>query len=270
MEKTKLYRVRDGIVQMLSSGLIFTNRKTDFCVELNICSLMKQVNEGGKISFKTPKCKSCYAAPVLSVYTNLRDKVLSIPKEKEGLLESFKQDLQKLKALCEVSDLGPLTRLRFYGLTDFAPDNIPFILAAAEVFTVDLISKSLAMKHNEDYLKALINHPNVWISLSFNKDFQKDLPRIEQLLLETKANNVQLNYCLHTKEENPVDPWYDRFQVIHQRDLNKWNAVSKGVSPSRVCGLYDRNGKELEAQEKGAHCRNCSNCHRSYVEAMTG
>jgi len=269
MDKDRLNNKRDNIVRVLSTGMIFTNRKTDFCVELNICPLMNLVpSKGDKTKYVSPSCKSCYATDLLNISRSLRKKIQAIPAEKQHLIDKFEEDVVLMKQLATMTELGEITRLRFYGLTDFAPDNIPFILAAAKHLTVDVISKSLTMPHNEAWLKRLINAPNVWISLSFNKNFQKPLARIKELLREMNACNVQLNYCLHTKEENPSDKFYDQFQVIHQRDQNKWNANKKGVDESRICGLYDRDGNYLEPKAKGAHCHSCNNCHVSYVEAV--
>lgn len=265
--KDPLYKARKGIVEILQSGMIFTNRKTDFCVELNFCPLMKLEKRGDKKVFTTPKCKGCYAADMLNISKGLRNKIARIPKDKTELLEIFERDIILLLQMARITELGEIKRIRFYGLTDFHKDNIPFIKIASKYLIVDIISKTLVMKHNEQELRELINQPNIWISLSFNKDFKKDIPRIIRLLKETNARNVQLNYCLNTHDEDISDPWFDQFQVIHQRDLDKFNAHANGIDKSRICGIYDRDGNELPPKAKGAHCRNCGNCHVSYLEA---
>jgi hypothetical protein len=265
----RLGKKRDSIVQMLESGVIFTNRKTDFCIELNLCPFMKKEKRAeGKIALVTPKCKSCYAADLLNVSRPLRQKILKIPKDKTHLIETFEKDIQTLLSLAKMTELGEIKRIRFYGLTDFQPDNIPFIMTASKYLICDIISKTLLMKPNEKYLKELINKPNIWISLSFNKNFTKELKRIKSILIETNARNVQLNYCLHTKEENPNDEFYDQFQVFHLRNQDKLKVANEGLSVTRICGLYNRDGNPLAQKEKGAHCRNCSNCHVSFIESQ--
>lgn len=262
-KKDSLATIRDGIVKMMKSGLIFTNSKTDISIELGVCPLMvRGTNEKGNPTYASPVCPSCYAKILLCVYPGTRNKLESIPEDKSHLMDSFIQDLQLLKILGE-SQLGGLDRIRFYGISDFKPNNIPFIIETSKVFVCDIISKTLTLPTNEQYLRKLINTPNVWISLSFNKDWKNELPRIKRILLETKAKNVQLNYCLHTKEENPTDEWYDQFQVIHQRDKNNMNAVNLGVDPSRVCCIIDRDGNPTNSH---GHCKNCDKCHVSFLE----
>lgn len=264
-----LHKRIQKIVGMMESGLIFSNRKTDLSVELNVCPLMKlsPVGKEGKTKFTSPKCKSCYAVDLLNIYNPLRKKLMSIPKEKKPLLKTFEKDIQLAIALFPVAGLGELKRIRFYGVSDFSSDNIPFILIAAKYLTVDIISKTLAMKHNQDCLEAIINKKNVWISLSFNKTFNNDIPRIEALLKKKRAKNVQLNYCLHTNEEDPNSDYFKKFQVLHFRDKDKDKILKSGVPAEKICGLYDRDGNSLAPKASGSHCKNCSNCHIGYVAA---
>jgi len=261
-----LIKIRNGIINFLNSGLIFSNGKTDFCVELNICPLMTIEVVKDKEVYKTPLCKACYAATILNIYSGLRKKIRSIPKDKTNLLKTFEEDIKLLKNLTKSTKLGPIKKIRFYGISDFKKDNLPFIFAASKFLTVDIISKTLAMKNNEESLIKLINQPKIWISLSFNKAFKDNLPRIEKLLIEHKAKNVQLNYCLNIYEEDPTDLWYNKFQVIHPTNDSKWNAVKAGLSEKKVCGLWDRDGNKTV--NKSGHCKTCNNCHISYLSTI--
>jgi predicted Zn-ribbon and HTH transcriptional regulator len=266
MSKDQFGSERERIVTKLNSGMIFTNRKTDFCVEFNICPLMKLEKRENKDVFTSPKCKSCYSTELLNISKHLRNKILNIPKEKLHLVNTFEKDIQDIIRLSSTSSLGETKRLRFYGLTDFQSDNIPFIFIASKHIIVDIISKTLSMRHNEIYLKKLINQPNIWISLSFNNKYIKELARIKEILVETKAKNVQLNYCMHTKEENIKDEFFEQFQVIHLRDQDKTKVLKMGIPETKICGLYDREGNSLKPKQKGTHCKNCSNCHIPYYK----
>lgn len=251
-----------AIIALLSSGYVFSNSKTDFSVDFRVCPLMT-FNENGNYTSKV--CTSCYAAVLLNVYPNVRKKVESLPPATQEKLKQFENDMKIIKTIGN-SFLDEVKKIRFYSLSDFGAEDIPFIHVASKYFIVDIISKSLVMKKNEEYLISLFNKKNVSISLSFNSLFMSRFEEIKELVIKHKANNVQFNYTMLVGEENPRHKKFEDFQVLHFRNENKRSIARKHkISEKRVCALFDRDGKRVENH---GHCHNCNNCHISYLSTQ--
>lgn len=245
------------------SRYISENKKTGFSVELAQCPLMKFVKteNGGKMT--SPKCAGCYAAVNMNVRPNVRKKILSLPAHSPERLEEFKQDLFILKGL-------GVKRLRFYSWTDFSgPNDLVYIQAVLDMgIEAQILSKTLTMPHNETSLVSLFNKKGVILSLSFNKDWMKTLPRIKALLLKHKPRNVQLNYTLNVRNEEVTEEMDQTFQVFHIKNNNKRTETEKvGIPETKVCGVFDDKGNRCE---KGGSCLACKNCDLSWFAAQRG
>jgi hypothetical protein len=261
-----------------NSPYILGNKKTDFSVEFGTevngrsvpCPLMvwkygrdipgSKTRYPDREMLTTPKCKGCYAATNMNTRTNLRDKIINLPKQTAETLEAFKKDMIILKAL-------GIERLRFYSWTDFSgPEDLPFILAAADAgIEVHILSKMLTTKKHTKSLMELFNKNNVVISLSFNKDWKHDLDRIENILNEFEPNNVQINYTFNPradKDEN-IEELKEKFQVLHLKNKQK-RTVGKefDIPDTQLCGVFDKAGKDVETN---GHCGGCNNCNLSYI-----
>jgi len=239
----------------LTSKYIYSNKKTDFSVDFRICDFMIPTNKGGYIS---KICKGCYSAIALTVFYKLGEKIRNSPPQTPQELKNFEQDLKKIKR-----KFRHFNKIRFYALSDFHPKDMPYILIASKYFTVDVISKMLALPKNEKYLKQLINKPNIFLSLSFNKTFMKNKERIKKLFIKTKAQNAQLNYTINYLKENPIDPKLQDFSVFHPMNKNKLGIINFGVATNRVCGILTKRKKLVK---NDGHCKNCTNCHISLTE----
>lgn len=253
-------------IPLLDSGYFFSNKKTGgAAVDFRLCPLMKLVAKSPKVKVESPKCAGCYSANVINIYKNVGNKIINLPDTKdEGQLKKFESDCAMLKAM-----FPAFQRLRFYALADFHKDDIPYIKAASQYFTVDIISKTLVQKHNEPYLRELFNLPNVWVSLSFNKDYLKGLLRIKTLLATEKPSNVNMNYTLNYRDENPDDSFFDHFQVFHLKNDDKRGGLDKfeRLTNHNVCAIFGRDGEPVKA--KGT-CDKCNICHVSYTQYMDG
>jgi hypothetical protein len=245
------------------SPYLSQNKKTGFSVELAQCPLMRLVREGRREKMTSPKCAGCYAAINMNVRPNVRKKITTLPAHTPENLEAFKQDLFLLKGL-------GVKRLRFYSWTDFSgPNDLLYIQAVLDMgIEVQILSKTLTMPHNETSLVSLFDKKGVIVSLSFNTDWLKNLPRIKALLDEHKPGNVQLNYTLNVRDEEVTDEMRETFQVFHIKNNKKRTETEKvGLPETSVCGVFDENGNRCE---KGGSCLACKNCDLSYTDAMKG
>lgn len=249
-----------GVISLLRTKYFFSNRKTVLSCDFRICPLMSRT-EKGTLTSKT--CHACYAANILNVYANTQNKLLGMDPENPEL-EAFDTDCQTIKRL-----LPEFKKLRFYSLSDFGPEDMPFIKIAAKYFTIDIISKTLTMPHNEESLLELFNMENVWVSLSFNRDFMKTFPRIKDLLEEHEPNNVNLNYTMNYREENPDDESFQHFAVLHFKNTDKREATNRfdTVTEERTCAVFTAGGKRVNAH---GSCFGCNNCHISHKDFTQG
>ena len=241
----------------LENPYIYTNTKTVLAVDFQVCPYMflGPGKKGKKTVYQSSLCVGCYSANVLNIYGPLRNKIETAPPQTDERLSQFITDLETIKAR-----FPEMKKLRFYALSDFTPGDIPYIIAASKIFTVDIISKTLTLPQNEIYLKGLRNVPNVWISLSFNSKIMNRFERVRNVIWQ--ADNINLNYCLNVNEENIEN--FEEFQIIHMRNDKKLTAAKKvGLSLTRACGVYDYQGNLIE---KGK-CVACDNCHISYKKA---
>jgi len=241
----------------LENPYIYTNTKTVLGIDFKVCPFMflGTGKKGPKTVYQSATCPGCYSCNVLNVYGPLRNKLETAPPQTDERLAQFITDLETIKAR-----FPEMEKLRFYALSDFNPSDMPYIVAASKIFIVDIISKTLTLPQNENYLKSLRNVPNVWISLSFNSRIMKRFERVRNLIWQ--ADNINLNYCLNVNEENIED--FDEFQIIHMKNDKKLTAARKvGLSLTRACGVLDYQGNLIE---KGK-CVACNNCHISYKQA---
>lgn len=249
-----------GIIKEIDSPHFFTNRKTVVSCDFRVCPLMS-VTKKGTLTSKT--CEGCYSANILNVYKGTRAKLEAMPQPTEESLALFEDGLQCLKR-----HLPELIKLRFYSLSDFAPADMPFIYLAAKYFTVDIISKTLILPANEKYLIELFHAKNVWISLSFNQKVTKYLSRVETLLQEHNPSNTNMNYTMNYNEEDPTNPFFSRFGVLHFRNNDKRAATIKfNIPETRVCAVFSGGGTRVQAH---GSCFSCNNCHLSYGDLQDG
>lgn len=269
--------IAKAVIDKVPSPFISHNRKTIASVDFGICGLMRK-GKGGRYSSKV--CPGCYSATLINVYKSLRTKIEGLPMpDDEGQLEAFEESLKMLRAY-----VVPLKRLRFYSLADFHPSHMPYIRLAAKYFEIDIISKALSFPQNEDCLKELMETDNVWISLSFNKQFMTYFDRIVELVRD--ADRVGLNYTLNYTEENPDKlPFRDLISVWHIKNDRKRYILDQGefvtLSELNVCGVFDGDGnrntykRERRGQgnriyeEKGS-CHSCNNCRCSLKMLIEG
>ena len=254
---TQQGRVQKLIAAQKTSPYFFSNRKTQVSVDFRVCPLMRKNAKG---TYDSPVCPSCYSKTILCVYTFLRNKIENLPPQNQDTLLDFDTSCRLFK-----EHFG-WDKLRFYALSDFGPEDMPFIERAAEYFTVDIISKSLILPRNEKHLVRLFSMDNVWVSLSFNKENTRHLGRIQEILTVYEPERVNLNYMLKFPEENPVSPELDIFSIIHLRNEKKRTVVeSTGLDESRSCGILDINGQPVEGH---GHCSSCNNCHVAYKDSL--
>lgn len=269
--------IAEAVVKKAPSPFIFHNSKTVVSVDFGVCGLMNK-NKAGKYGSKV--CKGCYAVNLLNVYSGLRSKIEGLPSPSEpGQLEKFEESLRMLKAY-----IAPLTRLRFYSFADFRADHMPYIRLAARYFEIDIISKALSFPQNEGHLREILTLENVWVSLSFNRDYMMHFDRIVELVKD--ADRVTLNYTLNYTEENPDTlPFRHLISVWHLKNDRKRYTLDQGtfktLAETNVCGVFDgdgnrntwkrekgNNGNRVK-EEKGS-CHACNNCRCSLKMLMAG
>jgi len=254
---TKSERAKIGrlIGTKILSPYFFSNTKTSgISVDFRVCQFMNRVN--GVYASKT--CKGCYSANIMNVYPILAKKIESLPIQDDTQLALFERSCQI------VNNLFPsIKKLRFYSLSDFHTGDLPYVEAASKYFVVDIISKTLTLPQNFNSLVKLTNMPNVWVSLSFNKDFIAHLPKIIGYLEKQKPNNIQLNYTMNYREENPDDPFFNVFSVLHFKNKYKRLGIEKftKVTENRICAIIGPDGKPVAAH---GSCDKCHNCHISF------
>lgn len=246
-------------VQFQDSPYFFSNSKTfGLSVDFRVCPMM--LRDGDRFYSKT--CKGCYSATILNVYPNLRNKISNLPQGDKDQYEIFEESCRDLSGRFPF-----INKIRFYSLSDFHADDIPFIHIARKYFIVDIISKLLVFPKNRVYLRSLINVENVWISLSFNKNFNQHLDDIKDVLESENAENVQLNYMMNYLEEDPTDPYFDDFSVLHFINKKKREAltVHPSLEESRICAIFDKEGKPVMSH---GSCDQCNHCHNSYLSRI--
>jgi hypothetical protein len=255
----------DKFIQSLHNPYIYSNGKTWLSVDFGVCPLMFI---GPKGSLMSKKCPGCYSVNVINVYPSVEKKIKNAPPQTPETLDQFKKDLAIIKMR-----FPEIKRLRFYALADFrGASDLAYIYAAKEFFIVDIISKALAFPHNEKYLKELLNQENIWLSLSFNKDFLKELDRVKSVIKD--STNANLNFCFSKKEYKMTPKFRDflsQFQVIHLKHDKKLSISKKlGIEIDRVCGvineageIINENGEKKDPSRKGS-CSACPNCHVSF------
>jgi hypothetical protein len=141
---------------------------------------------------------------------------------------------------------------------------------------VDIISKALTFPQNETFLKELMKVENVWISLSFNRDFMANFNRIVALVKSEDAERVTLNYTLNYTEENPDTlPFRHLISVWHLKNDRKRYMLEKGdfqtFAETNVCGVFEGDGKRTtwelsednRIKETVGSCHSCNNCRCS-------
>ena len=259
-------KLENFIKRHAKSKYIFTNSKTSgISIDFGICGFMN-FNKEGVLASKS--CTGCYSAILLNIYHKAREKLVNnnnyrnslTPEQLEEDVKIFENDIKIVKSL-------GVDRLRFYALSDFSPKDIPYILAASKHITVDIISKTLMMPMNRQYLNELNNRKNIWISLSFNFKFEKFFDEICLYLKETKSKNIQLNWTINYKnEQQKNDPRLKKVQVIHVTNKDKRNALNFGFKETQVCGVFDKDGNRTK---KGV-CDSCNNCHLSFNAHQNG
>lgn len=248
-------RVHKFLKKHVDSPYFFSNGKTQISVDFRVCPLMQKNKRG---TYKSPGCPACYSKRILNVYPGLRKKVENLPILTWKRLEEFTENCRLLK------EKFGWEKIRFYALADFEHEDIAFIRAASEYFTVDIISKSLTFDRNEADLVHLFDMENVWISLSFNHINRMQVCRVRENLLACNPKNVNMNYMLKYPEENPADPKFDIFSIIHFRNKKKRKVMmDAGIEESRVCGILDIDGNPVDTN---GHCTSCNKCHVSYTE----
>ena len=240
----------------LNSPYLFFDNKLLVSVDFGICKLMERRPDG---KLNSEVCPGCYASRMLSVtlYSPLRQKLERADAAPEIDLERFETDLKALEAFFE--EFGqPLHFLRFYSFSDFMgkPNELEAIRLAASYFRVVILTKTLHSHHRDD-LVSLFYAPNVWLSLSFNSNFDASHIKLIQLLIEGHvALRAQLNWTFLSGE-----PYVDKgiFQVYHtvRRDRDRLGEV---VGDHLVCGVKD---EEAQPALKGV-CDRCGFCYRSY------
>lgn len=242
------------------SPYIFTNSKTSgVSIDFGICQFMhfnKEKNLTSSI------CKGCYSATLLNIYKSTREKLVNIKKHRDSLTQDqINNDIKIFgNDIKQIAEIG-VSRLRFYSLSDFSPKDIPYILEASKYITVDIISKTLSLPMNEQYLRQLNNQKNIWISLSFNFKYNKEFDRIINILNEIKSKNIQLNWTINYKnKEQRNDPRLKKVQVIHVTNKDKRKALEYGFKETNICGIFDKDGNRTK---KGV-CDSCNNCHLSF------
>jgi hypothetical protein len=248
-------RVYHFIKKHLKSGYFYGNSKTNASVDFRVCPLMSWNGE----SYTSKVCESCYSAHLLSLYRDTRAKLENAPSFSDWRLKLFLQDCKKLK------ERFGFEKIRFYALGDFGPEDIPYIVAASHFFTVDILSKTLAMPKFQQHLTALINEPNVWVSLSFNNNFNKRMRPLAELMKQKRATNVQFNYTLNCRKEDPHDEKFRNVTVFHPRNRNRRELVDMRIPEERVCGIWDIDGEPVDNH---GHCQLCTNCHVSLLETQ--
>ena len=234
------------------SPYLFHNEKTKISVDFRICPLMKK--EGN--IYSSSICKGCYSTRILSLYPRLRKKLENLPQQNDNQLLDFINDCERLKSEYDIK------KIRFYSLADFDPKDFPYIIAASLYFKVYIISKILTFPKYEKYLFTLSKIPNMMASLSFNKNNFKQKKRIVDVIKENNIKNFSINYTMNYDEENPLSEKFRDINIFHFRNRNKLNSLVKfDIDPSRICCLYNENGR---AVEKHGKCAACSNCDNSY------
>lgn len=269
--------IAEAVIKKVPSPFVSHNSKTVASVDFGICGLMSK-NKAGRYTSKV--CQGCYAVNLLNVYSSLRKKIESLPSPSEpGRLEEFEESMKMLKAY-----VAPLTRLRFYSLADFRADHIPYIRVAAKYFEVDIISKALSFPQNEKHLREILTLDNVWVSLSFNRNYMQHFDRIVELVKD--ADRVTLNYTLNYNEENPDTlPFRHLISVWHLKNDRKRYILDQGefktLEETNVCGVFDGDGNRNEwewstgnngrrVKETKGSCHSCNNCRCSLKMLLEG
>jgi len=264
--ESRALRVIQALVSTQRSGYFFSNVKTWCSVDFGLCPLMAYSKETGRLA--APVCKGCYSATNLNLRPNVRAKIEALSVNGDTL--PFAQDCADFARVMppSIDHAGAYTvkRLRFYSFGDFHASHAPYITTASRFFTVDVLSKTLSQPHNRTSLESLIGAPNVWVSLSFNKDYLRYLDAAREIIKE--APNIQLNYTSQ-KGEVHSQAFLDQFSVHHIAaqpcEDKSVRAREAGIPLDRVCGVLDRQGWSVPS---GGACGGCTRCHVSYAQTM--
>lgn len=272
-----VFAIASAVVPACPSEYIMVNSKTVISVDFGICGLMHKGNNG---LYKSETCKGCYSMTLLNHRKGLRERLETLPPCNEpGQLEAFEDSMQMLKEY-----VPGLERLRFYSFADFKPDHMPFIKVAAKYFEVHIISKALSFPNNEKHLRELLTMENVWLSLSFNKDFTRFMERIAGIVKD--ADRANLNYTLNFNEENPDElPFRHLISVWHLKNDRKRWIVDQGrfeaLTELNTCGMFNADGSRVtyewtekangkRIKETKGSCHSCNNCNCSLKDLLAG
>lgn len=256
----------------IPSPFFFSNKKTVVSVDFGICQLMNKTTSGG---YTSKICSGCYSAIALSLRPPLKNKLESLPSATDdNEFIKFQSSLKIIKNKLKIK------KLRFYSFGDFSPAHVRYIVEASKFFEVDIISKALSFPTNEQHLLQLMKHENVWISLSFNKNFMTFFERIKNIILKSECSRVGMNYTVNVNEENPDTlPFRDDIQVWHLKNDLKRDVLPrfKTLRETNVCGVFDARGSRTKTQKKHfesgvvkrmeeqGSCVSCNNCRNGLL-----
>jgi hypothetical protein len=160
---------------------------------------------------------------------------------------------EELVADCEyVKSLG-IEQVRAYSFGDFHPDDVPLLKILTQHFRTYLFSKTLTL-----HLKSLVelaNLPNLWISLSFNRNFMKTFEKMRDLVLKHCMMNVAFNYTFLRDEEYFNSPNFQVFFDVNDRKKNAKEEKLKVIPERKLC--FDT-------------CLTCSKCDVGFIECTVG
>lgn len=261
-----------------SAMVVIGNGKTGKSVENRIAKLEDNKLQGGCPLMKaidghvtSPKCPSCYAVALINNYPGLRAKLMETHSVYDIIgLAAHAHPI--IKKRCDSDPVYPGDRLRIYGVTDFAPNNMPALRMLARVYQLDIISKTLWLSpFNRQYLVELARMPNVNISLSFNKkipNWRDRLKGMVQFIRENKiGHSVGINYTFTTDYREtgrstmePIES-IEGVGVYHIVSKDK-HKISRAIGDdSKVCGIFSAEGKRLETFGKGKEKGSCIGCN---------
>lgn len=259
--------------------VLMGNAKTGKAVESGAgCPLMKREGD----HHTAPYCPSCYAVAILNNYPPLRSVLYG---ENHSVMEIVLRAGHLIASKTSGTPIYPGGRLRLYGVTDYRPTNIRAIKMLAQVYKIDIISKTLwHFKTCREALPELGRLPNICISLSFNKDeglaklggFETIEESIEACRSFVRKYKIQkttsLNYTFttnwRTSGRSQMEP-YRRIpgvRVYHTVSKDK-NALASVIGDAGVCGLFDEAGRRIPVFGQGTKgsCLNCSFCRKGEV-----
>jgi hypothetical protein len=241
----------------LRGMIIVGNGKTGKSLESQkLCPLMTLGADG---KMRSAACPKCYSVNILNLRPSAKEFLLN---EEQTLQEAMMRAANMDPNGRRVSGLAvmPGDRLRAYGLTDFSPQDMPFLKAAARHYQIDIISKTLwHLPANRPLLNELALLPGINISLSFNRKFMATWDQCREFIREQGlSSTTSLNYCFDTKEEEyRVIPGC---RVYHTTAKHKEKLVTFLGDAAGVCGIFDELGRRINADKKKGSCIGCNFC----------